>query len=273
MTGLMHGHDMLLPPRGAGASGSGALLSLVVHGALVLALAWGVTWRIHQPQVLTAELWASVPQQASPPPAAEPVAPPVPRPAPAPTPPVVEKAVERPDAQIAIERAEKLKREQADRLRREQELRDKQAAQRAQADAARREQEQKAERAEDERLKKQREDNLRRMLGAAGAGSAPAATGTGSRDAAPSAGYAGRIKARIKPNIVFADDARGNPEAEVEVRCAPEGTIVGRRIVKSSGLKSWDDAVLRAIDRTERLPPDTDGRVPATLIIAFRPRE
>ncbi|MEO5772384.1 MAG: energy transducer TonB, partial [Burkholderiaceae bacterium] len=58
---------------------------------------------------------------------------------------------------------------------------------------------------------------------------------------------------------------------EVEVRAAPDGTIIGRRLVKPSGDKAWDDAVLRAIDRTEILPRDTDGRVPASMTIGFTP--
>jgi colicin import membrane protein len=57
------------------------------------------------------------------------------------------------------------------------------------------------------------------------------------------------------------------------VRAAPDGTILSRRLVKSSGLKEWDDAVLRAIDRTEVLPRDVDGRVPSPIVIDFRPRE
>ncbi|MCZ8074759.1 MAG: protein TolA, partial [Paucibacter sp.] len=32
-------------------------------------------------------------------------------------------------------------------------------------------------------------------------------------------------------------------------------------------------AVLRAIDKTETLPRDTDGRVPPVLVISFQPRE
>ena len=59
----------------------------------------------------------------------------------------------------------------------------------------------------------------------------------------------------------------------MEVRLAPDGTIVSSKIVKSSGVKSWDDAVLRAIDKTEVLPKDVDGRVPSPFKIEFRPRE
>ena len=52
---------------------------------------------------------------------------------------------------------------------------------------------------------------------------------------------------------------------------APDGTIVARKLVTSSGSPAWDETVLRAIDKTEVLPKDTDGRVPPTIIIAFRP--
>ena len=111
------------------------------------------------------------------------------------------------------------------------------------------------------------------MQGMAGASGGPEATGTAPQAAGPSASYAGRIRARVKPNIVFTDDVSGNPVAEVEVRTAPDGTIVGRRLVRSSNLKSWDDAVLRAIDKTEVLPRDVDGRVPPLLLLQFKPRD
>ena len=83
----------------------------------------------------------------------------------------------------------------------------------------------------------------------------------------------GRVSATVTPNIVFTEDLAGNPTAEVEVRAAVDGTIVSRRLLKSSGSKSWDDAVLKAIDKTEVLPRDVDGRIPPLLVISFRPRD
>jgi colicin import membrane protein len=38
-------------------------------------------------------------------------------------------------------------------------------------------------------------------------------------------------------------------------------------------VKSWDDAVLRAIDRTDRIPRDTDGSVVPEFTIEFRPKD
>jgi colicin import membrane protein len=131
--------------------------------------------------------------------------------------------------------------------------------------------------AEEKRLEelaaKERDAQMRRIMGQAGASGGPTATGTAQQASGPSAAYGGRVAARIKPNVVFTDTVSGNPRAEVEVRTLPDGTITTRRIVKSSGSPAWDEAVLRAIDRTGTLPRDTDGRVPSSLIIGLRPQD
>ena len=62
-------------------------------------------------------------------------------------------------------------------------------------------------------------------------------------------------------------------EAEVEVRASPDGTIVGTRLVKSSGNPAWDQAVIRALEKTDTLPKDTDGRVPSSFQFVFRPHD
>jgi len=123
------------------------------------------------------------------------------------------------------------------------------------------------------KLAAQRKANIERMTGLAGASGAPTARGTQLQSSGPSTSYAGRIRARIKPNIVFADDVGGNPAAEVEVRTSPDGTIISRKLTKPSGVKSWDEAVLRAIDKTEVLPRDIDGRVISPLTISFTPKD
>ncbi len=96
-------------------------------------------------------------------------------------------------------------------------------------------------------------------------------------NAGPSASYAERVRAKFKPNIQLSAEAvaqiSGNPVAEVEVKAGFDGSITERKLIKSSGVKAWDDAVLRAIDKTETLPRDVDGRVPSLLVLSFRPRE
>lgn len=131
---------------------------------------------------------------------------------------------------------------------------------------------------ETKKLEELRQQNMKRLAGLAGntpvSGNGDArSTGTAAQSSGPSAGYGGRIRARIKPNITYTETIVGNPMAEVEVRTSPDGTIISRKLVKASGVKSWDDAVLNAIDKTETLPRDTDGRVPASLVISFRPKD
>jgi len=120
-------------------------------------------------------------------------------------------------------------------------------------------------------LEAQRQANLQRMMSSLGGGAAR--PGSAARSSGPSACYAGRIIARIKPNIVFTETIQGNPQAVVEVRCAPDGRIISRRLVTSSGVTPWDEAVLRALDRTEFLPADVDGRVPSLMQLSFKPRD
>ena len=109
------------------------------------------------------------------------------------------------------------------------------------------------------------------MMGQAGATGGPTASRPAQRSSGPSASYGGSVPARIKPNIVFTDVVAGNPRAEVEIKLLPDGTIVASKLTQSSGNKAWDDAVLRAVERTATLPRDENGKVPGTIVLGFRP--
>jgi len=295
MTAAALGHDTLLP-RPPGGNAAGAVLALLVHGVLLLALTSAVEWRTRTPDVVSAELWASVPTIAAPVAETAPAPTPEPAPAPAPVPaqvppPPAPRAEPRPaEPDIATARAERRKAEaeaearkaaeverrkaDAERRKAETDARQKAEADKRRATAEKARLEAAARKADDERLARQREENLKRIMGqAGGATSVSGGTGSAAQSAAPSAAYAGLVAARIRPNIVYTGTMPGNAAAEVEVRAAPGGTIIARRLVKSSGQADWDTAVLRAIDRTPSLPRDADGRVPSTLIIAFRPQE
>jgi colicin import membrane protein len=278
MTAATLSRDALIP-RNPDGLGRGLVMALAVHALLVVAIAFGVSWRSSNPAGIEAELWAAVPQIAAPKPVEpEPTPQPVKKPDPPPPPPKAE-TPKQDDAQIAIEKAkrEEERKRKEDQLRREEELkREKEEQQRklAEAEKLKKEQAEKKRReaADAAAAEKRREEQLQRLAALAGDG-APNSTGTAAKTAGPSASYAGRIKARILPNIVFSDTLTGNPQATVEVKAGPDGTIIGRRLIKSSGVPAWDDAVLRAIDKTEVLPRDTDGRVPSSLEISFRPRD
>lgn len=251
------------PPPTAGLPKSLGL-AILAHALLLAALTWGISWKRDAPMVVAeAELWSAVPQQAAPK-LVEP--PPAPPPVPAPlkkTAPVI------PDASIALEREkQRLKKEQQEareKLEQQRLLKEKQAELDKRKAALKAQDEAKKQEA-------QRQANIQRATGLANATGAATATGTAQQSSGPSASYGGRIQARVRPNIVYPDDIATNPAAEVEVRAAPDGTIIAKTLLKSSGVKSWDDAVLKAIDKTEVLPRDVDGRVPAVMVITFRPK-
>lgn len=255
-------------------------LALLIHGLLLAALTWGVSWRRSDTSLaVEAELWSAVPQEAAPKlveaePEPQPTPPPAPPKVEAPQPNEAEIALARERERKAKEKAEQEKREKdrldKERAERERQEREKKLAEdkkKKEFEAKRREQQEAAER------EKLRQENMKRIAGLAGATGAPSATGNAQKSAGPSAGYAARIRARIKPNIVFPDELSSNPSAEVEVRTSPDGTIVGRKLLKSSGVPSWDEAVLKAIDKTEVLPRNEDGIVPSPMIITFRPKD
>ena len=288
-------------------------LAVLAHVLLIVALTWGVHWKTSTDQpAVQAELWAAVPQQAAPraDPPPEPTPPPVVAPPPPPPPPPVRQA--EPDtreADLAIEREKKrlekerkereqlqerqrLEKERKEQERKAQELKDKDkqrekerlekerqekdkrlAEEKKQKETEAKRKQEAIEKANAQAAEARRQENLRRMQGLAGATGAENATGTALRDAGPSGSYGGRVAAKVKPHIVYPDAVAGNPRAEVEVRAAPDGTITSTRLVQSSGNKAWDDAVLRALQKTETLPRDVDGRVPSALVIGFRPKD
>jgi colicin import membrane protein len=225
-----------------------------------------------------------------PPPPAPPAPEPVPVPVPAPLPPPPPAKVESlPDPDIALKQ-EKLRKikdaedkkkalalaEKLEKARKEKEL----AQAKAKAEAQAKVEAQKLEAQKALEAKKQaaadakfRKDNIARMNAQLGATGAPDAKGTALKSSGPSASYGGKVRAKVRPNVIFTEDIVGNPVAEVEVRTTLDGTITSQRLVKSSGNKAWDDAVITAIVRTGALPRDTDGRVPSPLIISFRPKD
>ena len=258
-------------------------LAIVAHLLLVLALTWGVNWN-RAPTTITAEaeLWAAVPQTAAPKlaeptPKPEPmVEPPKPKPAPpAPTPPkppdIVQEKTKPPKVKPEPE-PEPEPKPPKPVTKPEPKPKPEVEPAKPKPDTAAQNKLRAAEEAK--RQEQQRQENLDRMAGLAGATGGEKATGTAQQSAGPSAGYAGRIAARIKPNIVFAGNLPDNPRVEVEIRAAPDGTILGRpKISKSSGNREWDEAVVRAIEKTEVLPRDTDGRVPGTIPLSARPND
>ena len=268
------------PPPTPGALRSFAL-AVLAHAFLVAALTLGVQWHREAITVTAeAELWSALPQQAAPalvevapePPAPPPVAAP-----PEPTPAEVDIALEREKKRL---KNEKLERDKQQKIEREKErlkaeklaqekkrLQDKQAAldkQKLDKEKQRKQALQAQLDAKNSEIR--RNEVINNALSKAGATGAQGSTGTALQSSGPSASYAGKIVERIKSNTKFSDPNAGKPMVKVMVRVNSGGSILSRGIVNSSGNKAWEDAVLRAIDKMETLPRDTDGTIPAIVI-------
>jgi colicin import membrane protein len=279
----------LRPPEAEGI-GRGLVFALIAHGLLILALSAGIHWRSASEPAFEAELWSSVPTVAAP----REEAPPEPEPE-APKPDLKarqqraeeEAAEQQREAEIAIAKDKKRKeekaREEQAKIERDKAAKEKEAKDKAEKDKAAKE-EQDRKKLKDEKAAKDakeakvakdadakrealRLENLRRIQGMAGG--TPGSTGNAAQNAAPSAGWQGKVKGKIKPLIIYSDDSTANPAAEVQVALAPDGRILGSKIIKASGNADWDRAVLRAIEKAETLPRDTDGRVPPVILLTF----
>lgn len=287
-----------LRPREADGWRAGFMLAVGAHLLLVIALALGVQWKMHDEAPIEAEVWAEIPEAAAPPlappPPAEPEVTPQPEPEtvkapePEPEPEVV--------PEVVVAKAPPKKEEPKKKAKEPREVFETappKVKAKPEPKEDKKKDEKKPEKPPEKAVAKQapvpskvtapdgagmsaverealRKANLQRMMADLGG---QGSLGTSSRSAGPSAAYGARIRARIKPNIVFTDNVNGNPLAVVEVRCAPDGRIMSRRLLTPSGVPSWDDAVLRAVDRTEVLPANEEGRVPAVMQLEFKPKD
>ena len=271
------------PPEGGLLRSVG--MALLAHAVLVLALSWGLKWKRDQQDVaVEAELWAATPQQAAPK-AVEPAPAPAPPPQVAPPPAA---PVQR-DADIALEREkerqerEKARREEAEReklaaqKRREEEAARKAAAARQAAEDRKKQEQLQARRQEqqDKERDRIRREQMARIAGLAGATGSPGSRGTALQSSGPSASYAGRLAAIFQRNVVFpggVETISGNPTAVVQVKVSPTGEILSARLARSSGNPAWDEAAVRAIERSERIPADVDGRYVTDFPVEMRPK-
>lgn len=294
---VSQGTGPILRPRSADGWGLGGALALGVHLMLVAALALGVRWKMTPPETVEAEVWAEIPRAAAP--EAPPPPPPVEVPPKAETPPVEtptepvkaaepEPPVPQPIPDLVIEK--KPKKEPKKRKHREpvevfeidppkpvkkvDKTPEKTPPKKAEpvkpeskkpAPAAKTEPSKTTSASQSGKPGSQQNPALKGIMA-----QLEASLGAANRSAGPSAAYAGRIVARVKPNIVFTDSLSGDPRAVVEVHCSPDGRIIARKVIESSGVPAWDDAVLRAIDKTEVLPKNEQGEVPISMQLGFR---
>jgi colicin import membrane protein len=166
-----------------------------------------------------------------------------------------EKAKEKKAKQLADQKAKEL----ADKKLTEKEAADKKLADKlAKSKQAAEEQ---------KKLDKLRDAEMRRITGAAGtSGDAPKSTAPRT-----DSGYLASITSKIKSTTSYAGstDLPGNPRAVFKIEELPTGEIISVKMIKSSGVPGFDDAVEKGIIKSSPLPKKKDGTVERTLEIAF----
>jgi len=188
------------------------------------------------------------------------------------------------------QQAEKLKQQQLAEQQKQEQLKQEQlkqqqqqeAQKQAQAEAQKKADADKAAKAKAQadaqakKLDQERRARLAQMQGMAGGegstgnGLAKSGTGSGAGGTAASPGYAEKVQRRVRPNIIWTGDTAGL-ETVIAVRCAPTGTLLDARITRPSSNSQWDEAALRAVQRSDPMPLDTDGKAPASFTITMRP--
>jgi colicin import membrane protein len=281
-------------------------LAVLVHAALFIFLWVGVRWQSETPATIEAEVWSPEPREAAPAPPPikqpEPVKEEPPKPVVRETPkPVVEEPpVKKPDIaleqekkrkaelekkRLEQERQEKLKqkaeeerlakqkqKEEQDRLAKqkaeEQRIAKEKAAKKKAAEEVKRKQEEEQQKL----LDKMHAEDMKRLETSLDGGTGKAAKAQGG---AASLQYAARVQAKIKSNIIFnpPETLNANPAVEFEVDLLPDGSIAGMRKLKASGLPGWDEAVARAIEKSQPFPKDQSGKVPSSFLGIHRPKD
>jgi colicin import membrane protein len=238
-----------------------------VHLLLVAALFFGVQWKSSSPASVEVELWDSVPAPRPMPPPPPPETKPEPKPEPPPPPPKVEPKPE-PKPDIAVKEEKKKKPEPPKKEEAKKPEPKKPEPPRPSFDEELKREQQQFD--QQRRLQQQqaRADAEMRALAEARAEQAAASRNRGLAD------YAGKIRGKIRGNIVLPQAIQGNPEALFEVTQLPSGEVISVRMKKSSGNPNLDTAIERAILKSSPLPkPDQPELFQRILEIRYRPFE
>jgi colicin import membrane protein len=129
--------------------------------------------------------------------------------------------------------------------------------------------------ADAEAAEQRRIENLSRMTaqatGSGGSGQAAHSQGPSRADA----GYAAKVGGKIRSNTVFnvPEELANNPAVEYAVDLLPDGSVRSIRKIKGSGVPGFDEAVKRAIEKSQPFPPDQSGRAPSGFTVSHKPKD
>lgn len=239
------------------------VLAVLVHGAFFALIVFGVTWQSSPTPPLQAEIWDKLPaaSKKAPPPEPEvkpePPKPEPPKPEPEPPkpeppkpePPKAEPKPEPPKPDPAIaEKAERLKKEQEKRERLERERQEKLERQKKEEAAKKKREQEDAAKKKKEEQERARQEKERQVAEQRARDEAAKAR------AAQIAEWTDKIRAKIRSRANIPDTVTGNPEAKFLIRVLPGGEVLDVTLTRSSGNRTYDAAMERAIRSASPLP-------------------
>ena len=223
------------------------ILAVVVHALFFGFIVVGVSWQSSPTPPIEAELWDKLPAVAAkPPPRPEPAKPEPAKPEPPkPEPPKAEVKPDppKPDPEIAL-RAEREKRER-EKKKKEDEARKK----REELEAAKKKREQ-----EEAAKKKAADDQRRREEELAKREAEKARAAQADARQKEFNAYVAKIQAKIRSRANVPDSVTGKPNVQVQIKVLPGGDVLDIRVTKSSGNRTYDAAIERAIRSAVPLP-------------------
>ena len=240
------------------------VLALLVHVVFFIFMTFGLSWKTHPPAGIVVDLWSDLPQPEQKPTKKVKALPPKPAP-----PKKVESLPSKADIELKKEKEKKQKlakekkvkekkaklaKEKKAKLAKEKKAKEKKARlAKEKKEKERKIKEQNARvAAETERFQKElrAEEERRRLQRLA---YAQAAAKRNLIDE-----YKAKILAKIKSKLVLPPDLPNDPIAEYGITLLPGGEILSVKLRKSSGFRSFDEAVERAIILARPLPLPKD---------------
>ena len=259
-------------------------MALGVHVLFLLLLVFGVSWQTQHPAPVMVDIWDVLPQQPPPKPRPQPkTVPPKPVklsvPVKAEPAPVVKEVTPLKAPDIALEK----KKADAERVQKLKALQE--AEQKARAEAAHIAAE--SIKKKRELLRKMDEEALLQRIADEDAANetrrqkqaeAKAAASKRQAELATAVGlYRDKISATVRGNTRLPDNLKGNPEVRCLVRLLPTGEVLSVKVTQSSGNVAFDEAVVRAIEKSSPLPlpAERDARAEFVPELSFvhRPKE
>lgn len=84
--------------------------------------------------------------------------------------------------------------------------------------------------------------------------------------------YAEKVRRLISAKLRWHGDPVTLP-AVISMNCSPNGKLLSATIVHSSGDSAWDDAALRAVQDSDPMPVDDNGKTPAHFTVTYYQRK